>query len=190
MGLARRLIGWYVRATDAFSDWTGLAFGWLTTGLVLVVCYDVVMRYIFGNSKVAVQELQWHIFSLIFLLGAAYTLRHDKHVRVDIFYARLSPRKQAIVNLCGCLLLLLPFAILIITSSWDYVRYSYQPPGGGPPEVSPNPGGLPGRWILKGMIPLCFVLLTFQGLATIGRSVQTLCGREPSADGQAEDSAP
>ena len=104
-----RLLQTYIRFAEALNERVGTAVSWLTTVLVIVVCYDVFTRYLLKNSLVAVQELQWHLFALIFLIGAAYSLKHDKHVRVDVFYSRFSPRAQAWVNLVGRLLFLLPF---------------------------------------------------------------------------------
>ena len=144
---------------------------------MLLVCYDVAMRYLFQAGSVALQELEWHLFALIFLLGAAYTLKHDEHVRVDVLYQAkwMTPRRRAMVNLFGCLFLLLPFCILMIVSSVPFVEQSY---GWG--EASPDPGGLPHRWLLKAMIPLGFVLLVLQGLALCIRSLQTIFKPENS----------
>jgi TRAP-type mannitol/chloroaromatic compound transport system permease small subunit len=141
--------------------------------LVIVVCYDVFTRYLLKNSLVAVQELQWHLFALIFLIGAAYSLKHDKHVRVDVFYSRFSPRAQAWVNLVGSLLFLLPFCIIVIYSSQTFVANAFRIG-----EISPDPGGLPARWILKATIPAGFVLLLLQGLALASRSLLTILNRD------------
>jgi TRAP-type mannitol/chloroaromatic compound transport system permease small subunit len=141
--------------------------------LVIVVCYDVFTRYLLKNSLVAVQELQWHLFALIFLIGAAYSLKHDKHVRVDVFYSRFSPRAQAWVNLVGSLLFLLPFCIIVIYSSQTFVANAFRIG-----EISPDPGGLPARWILKAAIPAGFVLLLLQGLALASRSLLTILNRD------------
>jgi TRAP-type mannitol/chloroaromatic compound transport system permease small subunit len=158
-------------AIDWLNEWIGRLAGWLVVVLVLLVCYDVTMRYLFQAGSVALQELEWHLFALIFLLGAAYTLKHDEHVRVDIFYQAkwMTPRRQALVNLFGCLFLLLPFCILVIVSSVPFVADAYQ--WG---EASPDPGGLLYRWLLKAMIPAAFVLLALQGLALIIRSLRVL----------------
>jgi TRAP-type mannitol/chloroaromatic compound transport system permease small subunit len=167
----------YVRFADRLNEAVGLGVTWLTTVLVLVVCYDVLTRYVFRNSMVAVQELQWHVFSLIFLLGSAYSLKHDKHVRVDVLYSRFSPRAKAWVNLGGSLLFLAPFCLLVIWSSRAFVMNSFAFR-----EISPDPGGLPARWILKGAIPLGFALLLVQGLALAARSWLTIS----APDGQEE----
>jgi len=158
-------------AIDSLNEWIGRLTAWLVLALVLLVCYDVTMRYLFQAGSVALQELEWHIFALIFLLGAAYTLKHDEHVRVDIFYQAswMTPRRQAMVNLFGCLFLLLPFCVLMIISALPFVEQSF-----GWAESSPDPGGLPYRWLLKAMIPAGFVLLVLQGIALVIRSLQVI----------------
>lgn len=164
-------------AIDQLNEWIGRFTAWLVVALVLLVCYDVSMRYLFQAGSVGLQELEWHIFSLIFLLGAAYTLKHDEHVRIDVFYQskRMTPRRQAMVNLFGCLFLLIPFCVLMIISAVPFVEMSY-----GWAESSPDPGGLPYRWLLKAMIPAGFVLLALQGLALSIRSLQIIVRPENS----------
>lgn len=159
----------YIRFADRLSERVGTGIMWLTTALVLVVCCDVFTRYVLKRSSVAVQELEWHLFSLIFLIGAAYTLKHDKHVRVDVLYSRFSPRAQAWVNLAGSLLFLIPFCCMVIWSSHPFVASAYRLG-----ETSPDPGGLPARWVLKAAIPLGFALLLIQGLALAFRSVSSI----------------
>ncbi|MDX1708647.1 MAG: TRAP transporter small permease subunit, partial [Desulfobacterales bacterium] len=93
---------------DALNQWVGRGVAWVTLGLVLVVFVDVVMRYLFKTSFVFTQELEWHLFGFIFLIGAGYTLLHDGHVRVDIIYQRVGFKTRAWINLCGVLLFLIP----------------------------------------------------------------------------------
>ncbi len=163
---------------DRLNEWIGRLTAWLVVALVLLVCYDVSMRYLFQSGSVALQELEWHIFALIFLLGAAYTLKHDEHVRVDVFYQsrRMTPRRQAMVNLFGCLFMLLPFCVLMIVSAMPFVEMSF-----GWAENSPDPGGLPYRWLLKAMIPVGFALLALQGLSLSIRSLKLIVKAETSA---------
>ncbi len=162
----QRLVG----AIDGFSEWTGRATAWLVLALVLLIVYDVAMRYLFMSGSVALQELEWHLFALIFLLAAAYTFRHDAHVRVDIFYSsRFSARTRAWIDLLGGLFLLLPFCLLIIYCSWPFVLNSFAMH-----EGSPDPGGLPARYLLKAAIPLGFALLLLQGIADILRQALIL----------------
>jgi len=175
-GLAR--LAQLAKGIECFGEWSGRCVSWLTLALVLLVSYDVTMRYLFQDGSVALQELEWHIFALIFLLGAAYTLKHDEHVRVDLLYhARwMSDRRRAWVDLFGTLFFLLPFCILIIVSAWPFVENSYTLG-----EHSPDPGGLPYRYLIKMMIPLCFVLLALQGIAIIIRSVQKITAGNSTA---------
>lgn len=161
---------------EKISEGVGRISGWLVVALVLLICYDVAMRYLFQAGSVALQEMEWHIFALIFLLGAAYTLKYDEHVRVDVFYhARwMTPGRRAWVDLLGCLFMLLPFCGLMVYSSLPFVSQAY---GWG--EASPDPGGLPYRWLLKAMIPFGFMLLALQGVAMCIRCLKTIAtGRE------------
>jgi len=162
---------------EHISEWVGRFAAWLVVVMVLLVCYDVSMRYLFQAGSVALQELEWHLFALIFLLGAAYTLKHDEHVRVDVLYqaAWMTPRRKAMVNLFGCLFMLLPFCVLMINASIPFVTQAY---GWG--EASPDPGGLPYRWLLKAAIPFGFVLLALQGVAMILRSLRTIFAHKRS----------
>lgn len=171
---------------ECFSEWSGRIVAWLTLALVLLVSYDVTMRYLFQEGSVALQELEWHLFALIFLLGAAYTLKHDCHVRVDLCYrARwMSTRRRAWVDLLGTLFFLLPFSVLIIYSAWPFVESSYSLN-----EHSPDPGGLPYRYLIKMMIPLCFVLLVVQGIAIIIRSAQKIAAHDDDAQAAREQDA-
>jgi TRAP-type mannitol/chloroaromatic compound transport system permease small subunit len=163
----------YIRFADGVNERVGIGVAWLTAALVAVVCCDVFMRYVLQNSWVAMQELEWHLFALIFLLGAGYSLKHDKHVRVDVFYSRFSPRAQAWVNLVGSVLFLIPFCALVIWSSQNFVINAFHFG-----ETSPDPGGLPARWVLKAAIPVGFFFLFIQGIALACRSVLCIRGEE------------
>ena len=149
---------------DRISDRFGRLVSWLVFSLVLLVSYDVAMRYLFNSGSIALQELEWHIFSLIFLLGAAYTLKHDEHVRLDLLYQSrfMNDYRRAWINLIGALCFLLPFCILIIISSWPFLEHSFIHA-----EGSPDPGGMSYRWLLKSAIPIGFSLLIIQGVANI-----------------------
>ncbi len=157
---------------DRVSNWSGKTVSWLTLGLLLITAWDVAMRYIFQAGSVAMQELEWHVFSIIFLLAAGYTFKCDEHVRVDIIYARLGERGKAVVDLAGSLLLLAPFCIVIIYTSSQFVESSWSFG-----EGSGDPGGLPARYILKSMIPLGFFLLLLQGVSLALKSfLQIIAG--------------
>lgn len=156
-------------ALEAVSEYSGRIVSWLSLALVLVVGYDVFTRYLLRSSKVYVQELQWHLFALLFLLSTAYGLKHERHVRVDIFYQRFGPKMKAWVNLLGVGLFLLPFCFVMIATSVPYVWNSFSIG-----ETSPDPGGLPARYLLKASLPLAYVLVLAQGLALAMRSCSVL----------------
>lgn len=160
---------------EQFSERTGMLVSWLVLAMVLLVSYDVAMRYFFQSGSVALQEMEWHLFSLIFLIGAAYTLKHDDHVRLDLFYKSnfMDDRRRAWIDLFGSIFLLIPFCILIITSAWPFVYQSYIHL-----EGSPDPGGLPYRWILKASIPLGFTFLLLQGVSDIVKNLSTVLGKD------------
>ncbi len=179
-----KLLNGLAGAIEALSEWSGRLIAWLVLAMTLIIVYDVGMRYLFQSGSILLQELQWHLFALIFLLGAAYTLKHDGHVRVDLFYRSryLSERARALVDLLGSALLLIPFCALIISGSIPFVESAYRFG-----ESSPDPGGLPHRFLLKAAIPLGFALLMLQGVALMIRSAQTLFGW-PHGKGQPDDS--
>lgn len=167
----QRTIDSLINQLEKISEWCGRAVSWCVLIMVLIISYDVFMRYFFQIGSVALQELEWHLFAVIFLLGASYTLKHDGHVRVDIFYQskKLSDRHRAWIDLSGTLIFLIPFCVLIIISSWEFVAYSFRIL-----EGSPDPGGLPFRFLLKAAIPLGFFLLLLQGIALALKSVKTI----------------
>jgi TRAP-type mannitol/chloroaromatic compound transport system permease small subunit len=156
MNVLIRLCNWI----DTFNGWIGRIVAWVTLGLVLVVFVDVVMRYLFNTSFVFTQELEWHLFAFIFLLGAGYTLLHDGHVRVDIVYQHLSGKSRAWVNLIGTLLFLIPGCLLIIITSWKFVYNAWAVM-----EGSPDPGGIPYRYLIKSTITIGFSFLCLQGIS-------------------------
>lgn len=168
MNLAEMLCRWI----DTLNFWVGRLVSWVTLLVVLVVFVDVVMRYAFRTSYVFTQEMEWHLFSFIFLMGAGYTLLKDGHVRVDIFYQRMSPRARAWINLIGVLLLLIPGCCLVITTSYKFAYTSWLIG-----EGSPDPGGVPYRFIIKSMIPMGFSLILLQGISLGLKSLLTILGK-------------
>ncbi len=144
------------------QDFIGKSISWLTTALVLVVAFDVCRRYLFNKTSVAFLELEWYIFSLIFLLGMGYALRHDEHVRVDVFYTRFSEVQKAWVNLLGTIFFLMPLCILVIYHSITFVKVSYFLG-----ENSANPNGLSYTFLIKLAIPIGFLLLILQAIALV-----------------------
>jgi TRAP-type mannitol/chloroaromatic compound transport system permease small subunit len=172
-------IKWLARFIDKINEWVGRGVAWVTLGLVLVVFTDVVMRYLFNTSFVFTQELEWHLFGFIFLIGAGYTLLHDGHVRVDIIYQRLGSKGRAWINLGGVLLFLIPGCIMVITTSWKFAANSFAML-----EGSPDPGGIPLRFIIKGCIPVGFVLLLIQGISLGLHSFMQILGIEDATEEQ------
>jgi len=138
-----------------------------------VVFVDVVMRYLFNTSFVFTQELEWWVFGFIFLIGAGYTLLHEGHVRVDIFYQKASPKVRAWINLIGVIGFLIPGCLMLIVTSWNFTLNAWSVM-----EGSPDPGGIPFRFIIKGAIPVGFTLVLLQGLSLGIHSLFQIMGRE------------
>ena len=155
----------FVAFVDALTDRIGRALAWITVLLVLLVAADVLLRYAFAASPVWLRELQWQVFALLFLGAGAYTLRHDQHVRVDLFYTRFAPADRARVNFWGTLLFLLPWCGVLAWFAYDYAYTAWLVR-----EGSPDPGGLPGWYLVKATIPLGMGLLFLQGLAELVRT--------------------
>lgn len=163
----------FMRWIDGLNEWIGRGVAWVTLALVLVIFVDVIMRYLFNTSFVFTQELEWHLFGFIFLIGAGYTLLHDGHVRVDIIYQRLGFKGQAWINLMGVIVFLIPGCLMIIITSATFVIDSFLIL-----EGSPDPGGIPFRFIVKGFIPAGFSLLLLQGLSLGVHSLLQILGVE------------
>ncbi len=150
-------------------------------GLLFNVFYDVVMRYAFNDVSIGMQELEWHLFACVFLLGTPYAMQQDGHVRVDIFYERWSDQVKALVNLLGAMLFIFPFVILVTMYGSDFAYEAYDIG-----EGSGDPGGLPHRWIIKSLIPLSFALMGLAGLGMITQALRVLIGKEPYPKQQRE----
>lgn len=155
----------FSKGIDSLNNWVGKSVSWLTTILVVLVCFDVITRYLFNSTQAWIMELEWHLFALVFLLGAAYCFHHDKHVRVDLFYAKFSEKDKALVNFTGALLFLIPWCLVIIWVSFKYARQSYLIG-----ETSPDPGGLPALYIIKYAIAVGVFLLLLQAISSLIKS--------------------
>lgn len=151
----RRLAG----GIDAIVDAAGGLVAWVMLALVLLMSANVLLRYLFSIGSVAAQELEWHLMSPIVLIGMAYALLHDGHLRVDLIYVKLPERARIVVNLAASLIGIV-FSGLVIWLAWKYVLQSYAID-----EGSPDPGGLPHRFVLKAFIPLGFALLLLYSIA-------------------------
>ena len=154
---------------EAFIDWSGRTVSWLSLLLVLVTFIVVILRYVFDSGSIALQETTTYFHATIFLVGMAYTLQQDAHVRVDIFYSRFSKMGQAWVDLCGALFLLLPFMLFVSWISWEYILDSWAVM-----EGSREAGGLPGVFLLKSLILVMTALLSLQALTQVARNIETI----------------
>lgn len=166
-------------ALNRIMDWVGALAACLLFLLVILIAWNVVARYAFQASSIGIEELSWHLYAAIFLLGIPFALRSDSHVRVDLLYDKMQPKTQAWIDVIGSLVFLLPFCLLVIWSGWHFTLAAYQlgtQPDGiaefftmlssqGIGERSQDPGGLLNRWIIKGVIPFSFLLLLLAGLA-------------------------
>ena len=157
------------RLIDASTDLLGRSAAWLTVGMVLLMALIVALRYLFQTGSIAMQESVIYVNALIFTLGAAYTLKEQGHVRVDILYNRLGVKQKALVYLLGGLVFLLPFAGFIIWESWDYVSVSWRIR-----EGSAELSGLPYVYLLKATIILLALLLIIQGISEILKAIVSI----------------
>ncbi len=165
---------WLIKLDNGLAKLSYIC-GWIAClALVLMlfnVFYDVVARYAFNNVSIGMQEMEWHLYSAVFLLGIPYALRTDGHVRVDVFYAALSQNKQAWINLVGAIVFIIPFSYLIWTYGYDFAVESYNLG-----EGSGDPGGLPHRWIIKSLIPFSAVFTATSGLGMATFAIRVLKG--------------
>lgn len=161
----------FIDTLDRINRSAGQAVAWLSLGMVLITFFVVLLRYLFDLGSIAMQESVIYMHAALFMIGAAYTLQRNGHVRVDIFYQRMSPRGRAWVNLLGTLILLLPVCLFILFSSWEYVFDAW-----GVMEGSPEAGGIPAVWILKTLILLLPLLLLLQGVSWLLRNGLFLTG--------------
>jgi TRAP-type mannitol/chloroaromatic compound transport system permease small subunit len=165
----------FVRKIDSLSAAIGRAASWLTLAMVLVTVSDVLMRYFFKAGSIAVQEIEWHLFSANFLLAAAWTLLCNGHVRVDLLRVRMSERKQAWIDFLGGLFFLIPFCVVVAWASIPFVYDAWSTL-----EGSSDPGGLPARYLLKTLIPAAYVLLGLQGFSQVIKNLYFLRGKGDS----------
>lgn len=170
----RRLLT-FSHAIDRLSSAIGGALSWVTLALIALGVINVIGRYLGAQlgmqlSSNALLEAQTQAFDLIFLLGAAYLLKRDGHIRVDILHSRLPPRVRAWVDVVGTVLLLAPFCALVIWFSLEYVGRAWSRL-----EMSPNPGGLP-LYPIKTLIPLALGLLVLQGVSELIKRLAFLAG--------------
>ncbi|MEM7542740.1 MAG: TRAP transporter small permease subunit [Pseudomonadota bacterium] len=161
------------RGLEAPLNWLGQTASWLWPLLMLVIVGNVILRYFFGEGRIELEELQWHLYAAGFLLALSYADIHDSHIRVDVLHERCPPRIQAWIELYGTLLLVLPFLSLVLYFSGPFVVASWSLG-----EVSQSPGGLPYRWLIKGVLPLGFALLLLATIARLSRLWSYLSGSD------------
>ena len=165
-----KLENWITR----FSYLLGNIAGILFIILLFNVFYNVVARYVFNTVSIGMQEMEWHLYASMFLLGVSYGIASEGHVRVDLFYERLSQKRRAIIDLTGSLVLLIPFTLMVFWYGIDFTWQAWDID-----EGSGDPGGLPNRWIIKGMIPFSFLAMAISGLGMMLRSINILRGHHP-----------
>ena len=157
------------RAIDDALRLVGGAASWLWVALMVVIVTNVALRYLFGEGRVEFEEIQWHLYAAAFLIAIAYGYSVDAHIRIDLVAVRLAPRTQVWIELYGTLLLLLPFAVMVLVFSLPFVAQSWAVS-----ETSQSPGGLPFRWFLKGALPVGFILLLLASAARLSRIIAYL----------------
>ena len=156
-------------AIDKTNQITGQAVAWLTLAMVAVTCAVVTARYLFNLGSIGLQESVMYMHGVVFMLGIAFTLKDQGHVRVDVLHEKLPPRIKIGIDIAGHLLFLIPFSIFILWTSLDYVSFSWSLR-----ESSGQPGGLPGVYLVKGLIPAMAVLLLLQGISEIVKGLLSL----------------
>jgi TRAP-type mannitol/chloroaromatic compound transport system permease small subunit len=159
---------------DDINEHVGKASTWLVLLVVVISAGNAVMRYTIGWSSNGLLEIQWYLFSAIFLLGAGYVLLKNEHIRIDVVVGRFSPRTQNWIDVFGFIVFLLPVVLIILYLSWPVFMNAWDTN-----EGSPNPGGLV-RWPVRLLMPIGFLLLTLQGVSELIKRIAFLTGRAPN----------
>jgi len=149
----------------------GAVASWIWLVLILVIASGVVLRYVFGAGRIELEELQWHLYAVGFLVGIAVCITTDSHIRIDVLRSRIPKRQRAWIELYGLLLLVLPFVALVLLYAAPFVAKSFARA-----EVSPSPGGLPLRWAIKGALLVGFAGIGIAALARVARVWDELFG--------------
>lgn len=165
----------FSRAIDALNDALGKWISWALLFAVIICAGNAVIRYTFNIGSNAWLEVQWYLFSAMFLLAASHTLRRNEHVRIDVIVSRFSKRVQVWIDVLGFLFFLLPMTLLITYYAWPYALLAYQSG-----EISTNAGGLI-VWPAKLLIPLGFLLLSLQGISELIKRIGFLLGVVPAS---------
>ena len=162
-----------IRFLDRIGEKIGVLVSWTAVLLAVIIGVDVIIRYVFQFTYVWMIEIEIYLFGMLFLLASGYTFKYEKHVRVDVFYTKLSEKRKAWIDLLGGVCLLIPWCYVVIVTSWYYGLSSFMMK-----ESSPQPGGLPALYVLKFCITLGFVFLLIQGISHILKSVQIIFKKE------------
>lgn len=162
----------FSRVVDPIIARVGESASWLWLVLVAVIIVQVAMRYVFGQGSIMLEELQWHIYGMGFLLGLAYCIQVDRHVRIDVLAERWTPRTRAIIEIIGILVFLLPFAAGVLVEGAKLAQTAWHLD-----EVSAAPGGLPYRWAIKSFIAIGFGLICLAALSRLSRNVALVLHR-------------
>ncbi|MFK7971871.1 MAG: TRAP transporter small permease subunit [Bacteroidia bacterium] len=156
-----------LKRLDSINEHVGRLSAWLATVLVIIVVANVMLRYCFNSGQIWLSELSWHVYAAMFLLGGAYALKHNRHVRVDVFYSRWSSTTKGIVDLIGYIFFLIPFCLMGMITAWPYAMRSLTRN-----EHSNEASGLPARYIIKFVIVVAFALLLIQAVVEVLRIIQ------------------
>lgn len=162
---------------DALNSWFGKACAWLTVFLVIGTAVVVVLRYGFGIGATALQEAVLYAHALVFMGAAAWVLQRNGHVRVDIFYQKFSGRRQALVEILGNVLFLLPVCLFLGWASWDYVSNAWSTL-----EASSESGGLKFVYLQKSIILVLVISLVLQGISNLIKALYVITGRLPAPE--------
>lgn len=166
-----------IQLIDQLNEWLGKAASWLLVPLVALVCFDVMARKLFNFSRIWIMDLEWHLFAMIFLLAAGYTLKHNRHVRVDLFYDKFDRKDQGQVDFFGSLVFLLPWCLIVLIYTFDYATQSLAMH-----EGASEPGGLPARYLIKFVVPFSIFMLLLQGVSLLYKAFKIMRGSEAPAN--------
>lgn len=151
-----------IKPIDTITEFIGKIAAVVLLLLALLIVYDAVVRYLFSSGSLMLQELEWHLFDIVMLFSVAYTLKYNQHVHVDIFYQKMSQKRQKLISQVGIVLIVLPFSLLMVYVGLDFVQISFAQMDG-----SPNAGGLPLRFLVKSLILLGFLFLSLQAISEL-----------------------
>lgn len=171
----------FSRTIDGTIRSIGKIVSWVWIVLLLVIVFNVVLRYLFSEGRIEFEEIQWHLYSVGFLLGLPFAFVTDSHIRVDVLRERFSDQTRAWVELYGLLLLFFPFVLFVIINAFPFISYSYSTS-----EISEAPAGLPYRWLIKSVLLIGFFMLFVAGISRLSRVFCYLFGWPEQLDTEVE----